>query len=401
MWTAASGRHLPRVSAQAATVTELQEADRRSSHSHASFSSSDGTHGTASSQPGANAGRGNREQAGQDSTSGAKLSAKEVAAQQIVSDKLISVFASKNLKEWRKLIAHSSQWPTLAPNVFARMQQRLQDPTEKMSMTELRRLHRRLREVHEETTAYRETLQFFEAADALTWEGLVAVKRKDLTTGFFEFLTSLVDAAHKDKARQEELKRVGTQLIALAQAFDAVEQDSSQLELAELKFKDLLTVGSLEEMDTKLDTMAAQGQLDAALMLTLAKAHNSVKDTDYTREEVKDVMAHLYFKAKETAARQQPKEVRIMKHLLSMEDPQQRRASLTEAFTPGPEVEVGGQDLLSTTPARLLMVVDAILAAYEAQHASGSMLQEAAALMKPEIITRLKELQLQIRQEFT
>lgn len=43
-----------------------------------------------------------------------------------------------------------------------------------------------------------------------------------------------------------ELKRVGTQLIALAQAFDAVEQDSSQLELAELKFKDLLTVGSLE-----------------------------------------------------------------------------------------------------------------------------------------------------------
>ena len=52
--------------------------------------------------------------------------------------------------------------------------------------------------------------------------------------------------------------------------------------------------------------------------------------------------------AKETAARQQPREVRIMKHLLSMEDPQQRRASLTEAFTPGPEVEVGGQDLLST-----------------------------------------------------
>ena len=42
------------------------------------------------------------------------------AALQMVSDKLISVFASKNLKEWRKLIAHSSQWPTLAPNVLAR-----------------------------------------------------------------------------------------------------------------------------------------------------------------------------------------------------------------------------------------------------------------------------------------
>ena len=53
------------------------------------------------------------------------------------------------------------------------------------------------------------------------------------------------------------------------------------------------------------------------------------------------------------------------------------------------------------TPPKLLMVVDAVLAAYEAQHASGSMLQEAAALMKPEIISRLKELQQQIQKEFT
>ena len=81
-WTAASGRNLPRVSVQAASVTALQEADRRSSHSQASTSSSAGTHGTTSSQPGASADRVNREQADQDSTSGAKLSAKEVAAQQ-------------------------------------------------------------------------------------------------------------------------------------------------------------------------------------------------------------------------------------------------------------------------------------------------------------------------------
>ena len=70
-------------------------------------------------------------------------------------------------------------------------------------------------QVHEETTAYRETLQFFEAADALTWEGLVAVKRKDLTTGFFEFLTSLVDAAHKDKSRQEGLSLPSGGLLSL------------------------------------------------------------------------------------------------------------------------------------------------------------------------------------------
>ena len=44
------------------------------------------------------------------------LSAQEVA----VLDKLIAVFASKNPKEWRKLIAHSQQWPQLAEKVFER-----------------------------------------------------------------------------------------------------------------------------------------------------------------------------------------------------------------------------------------------------------------------------------------
>lgn len=32
--------------------------------------------------------------------------------------------------------------------------------------------------------------------------------------------------------------------------------------------------------------------------------------------QIKDVMAHLYFKMKETSARQQPPDVRILKHLL-------------------------------------------------------------------------------------
>ena len=55
-------------------------------------------------------------------------------------------------------------------------------------------------------------------------------------------------------------------------------------------------VNSLQEMDAKIDNMAKTGALDAALLLTIAKAHTSVKDTDYTREEVKDVMVHLYHK---------------------------------------------------------------------------------------------------------
>lgn len=55
-------------------------------------------------------------------------------------------------------------------------------------------------------------------------------------------------------------------------------------------------VESLQEADTKIDELAASGQLDPALLLTMAKAYSAAKDTDVTREEVKDIMAHLYFK---------------------------------------------------------------------------------------------------------
>ncbi len=59
-----------------------------------------------------------------------------------------------------------------------------------------------------------------------------------------------------------------------------------------------MQVGSLEEADTKIDDLAATGKLDPALLLTMAKAYAAAKETDKTQEEVKDIMAHLYFKVR-------------------------------------------------------------------------------------------------------
>ena len=55
-------------------------------------------------------------------------------------------------------------------------------------------------------------------------------------------------------------------------------------------------VSSLEEADSKIDALAKSGALDPALLLTMAKAYAAAKETDKTKEEVKDIMAHLYFK---------------------------------------------------------------------------------------------------------
>lgn len=57
-------------------------------------------------------------------------------------------------------------------------------------------------------------------------------------------------------------------------------------------------MNSLEEADKKIDNLANSGQLNPALLLTMAKAYSAAKDTNITKEEVKEIMGHLYFKVK-------------------------------------------------------------------------------------------------------
>ena len=52
--------------------------------------------------------------------------------------------------------------------------------------------------------------------------------------------------------------------------------------------------------------------------------------------------------AKESFAKMQPPEVRILKHLLTLEDPAAVREGLAAAFEPGPPLETEQQDFLST-----------------------------------------------------
>jgi hypothetical protein len=100
----------------------------------------------------------------------------------------------------------------------------------------------------------------------------------------------------------------------------------------------------MEAAEAHIDGLAASGRLDPAFLLTMARAWGGVKETDYTRDDVKDVMHRLYLKAKEAAARDAPREVRILKALLAIEDPAHRRAEMAAAFE---EVRGGIEAVLS------------------------------------------------------
>ncbi|KAK9816359.1 hypothetical protein WJX74_002362 [Apatococcus lobatus] len=318
-----------------------------------------------------------------------------------ICDKLINVFSSRKMDEWRKLIAYSRQWPSLADSVLARILDKAQGaatPDEKLA---LQRLHRRLNSVHEELQIYNSLLQRFKDAPRYDWESIVALHRSDLIPSFFEHLENTVGGLSAVPREQAELAEMVAAVEASVAAHDQVSQDKDTMLDANASFSELLQAESMEAADATIDKLASDGRLNPALLLTMAKAYSAARETDYTKEEVKDVMAHLYFKAKEKFASEQPAEVRILKHLLTMEDPGQQRASCEEAFKPGAEVQTDKEDFLSTTPERLLTTMDAVLQAFDSQRGKSTMAGEAAGLMHPDVINRMRMLQQLVRQHFT
>lgn len=333
-----------------------------------------------------------------------------------VFDRLIEVFQGKRVEDWKKLIVYSSRWNSLAPGVFSRIEERADglddDPDAQL---EMRRFLRRLERVSHDLASRGELLEEFRKSPSREWESMVAKYRDDMGPEFFDYIELRLRAAeavarqkdggeHEDglSAEGEALAALGSQLAVLVDAYDRVVADETALQSAEQKFVDLLQSESLEGAEQKLDDLASSGRLDPALLLTMAKAYSGVKETDATKEEVKDIMAHLYFKAKEKFASQAPPEARILKFLISVESEYEREALLEQAFQPGADISTPDEDFVHTTPTTLLNMIDNILGVYEGSSlgATSEMAGQAASLMNPVVIERLKFLQTAIRKKY-
>lgn len=64
--------------------------------------------------------------------------------------------------------------------------------------------------------------------------------------------------------------------------------------------------------------------------------------------QVKDILYHLYKTAVGNLQRLVPKEIRIVKYLIRIEDPEEQLSALKDAFTPGEELEGTDVDNLYT-----------------------------------------------------
>lgn len=317
-----------------------------------------------------------------------------------VCDKLIDVFMvdKPTTTDWRRLLAFSEEWVNIRPHFFQRCQERADAEQDPGMKHKLLRLFRKLKEIDDDVQRHNELLEVIRGAET-DISAVVARRRKDFTKEFFMHLHTVAESYYDNPKEQNALAKLGNVCLAVVQAYDTASESIEALNAAELKFNDIINSPTLDAACKKIDTLAEKKELDSALMLMLTKAWSASKESNMMKDEVKDILYHLYMTARGNLQRLMPKEIRILKYLLTIEDPDEQLCALKDAFTPGTELEGKDVDSLYTTPEKLFTWIRTVVDAYHFSR-EGTLIREARDLMNPKIIQKLEELKKLVQDNF-
>ncbi|QDZ25792.1 hypothetical protein HOP50_19g83340 [Chloropicon primus] len=274
-------------------------------------------------------------------------------------DRLAEVFANREEAAWERLMAQSRRWDGMREGFFRRLRERGEE--------EEGELLGRLEEANERYARKKEIFDKLTEASDFDLEGLVALYGERLDQEFFDFCRDVILSYKSEKDEQERLANSMSAVITLREAQVDLEDDAEALQKASEQLGKILESASLEEAEKQIDGLLETGGMDPALMMMMAKAWAGAKESSMMKEEAKDVMFHLYNKARDGLTEQQPTEFKILKFVVSQPTARERRDALEAAFTPGLNYESGDTEYLSTTPEKLLKTVDTVLSTYELQ----------------------------------
>lgn len=317
-----------------------------------------------------------------------------------VCDKLIEVFLvdKPTPTDWRRLLAFSKEWDDIRPHFYRRCQDRADSVDDPAMKHNLLRLGRKLKEVDEDVQRHNELLEVIRGSPSDISE-IVARRRKDFTKEFFVHFHTVTESYYDNPTEQNALTKLGNTCLAAVQAYDTASESIEALNAAELKFHDIINSPSVDAACRKIDSLAEKNQLDSALVLMITKAWSAAKESNMMKDEVKDILYHLYTTARGNLQRLMPKEIRIVKYLLTIEDREEQLCALQDAFTPGNELEGKDVDCLYTTPEKLHTWIKAVVDAYHFSR-EGTLIREARDLMNPKVIQKLEVLKKLVQDNF-
>ncbi|KAI3465071.1 hypothetical protein Pfo_021734 [Paulownia fortunei] len=332
---------------------------------------------------------------------------RDVASEQLddrkmvrICDKLIEVFMvdKPTPTDWRRLLTFSKEWDNLRPHFYKQCQDRAESGSDPGMKHKLLRLARKLKEIDEDIQRHNELLDAIRKSPSEVGD-IVARRRKDFTKEFFVHLHTVAESYYDNPTEQNAVAKLGNTCLAAVEAYDTATESIEALNAAELKFQDIINSPSVDAACKKIDNLAEKNQLDSALVLMITKAWSAAKESNMMKDEVKDVLYHLYKTARGNLQRLMPKEIRILKYLLTIEDPEERMSELNDAFTPGEELEGMDVDCLYTTPEQLHTWIRTLVDAYHFSR-EGTLIKEARDLMNPKIIQKLEDLKKTIQDNF-
>ncbi|KAL1346563.1 hypothetical protein HN51_020190 [Arachis hypogaea] len=315
-----------------------------------------------------------------------------------VCDKLIGVFMvdKPTPTDWRRLLAFSREWDSIRPHFFKRCQDRADVEADPTMKERLLRLGRKLKEIDEDVQRHNNLLEVIKG-DPSGITDIVAKRRKDFTKEFFVHLHTVAESYYDNAEMQNELAKLGNICLAAVQASDDATESMEKLNEAELKFQDIFNSPSLDAACRKIDSLAEKKELDSTLVLMITKAWSAAKESNMMKDEVKDVLYHLYKTAVGNLQRLVPKEIRIIKYLIRIEDPEEQLCALKDTFTPGEELE--GIDVDNLTPEKLHTWIKTVVDTYHLS-TEGTLIREARDMLNPEVIQKLEVLKTVVERNF-
>ncbi|KAK5792977.1 uncharacterized protein At4g37920 [Gossypium arboreum] len=314
-------------------------------------------------------------------------------------DKIIDVFLTEKprVKDWKKYLILREEWSKYREIFYNRCRIRADkeiDPTMKQKLVSL---ENKVKKIDDEMDRHCELLK--EIQDSPTdINAIITRRRKDFTDEFFQYL-NLVSETCDSLEDRDEVSRLAARCLSAVGTYDMTLEAVENLDSAQAKFDDILNSPSVDVACEKIKSLAKGKELDSSLVLLINSAWASAKDSTTMKNEVKDIMYRLYKATKSSLKSMAPKEIKLLKHLLNITDPEERFSALATAFSPGNEHEAKDSHALYTTPKELHKWIKIMLDAYTL-HKEETDIKEAKKMTQPVVIQRLFILKETIEEEY-
>ncbi|RZS06626.1 hypothetical protein BHM03_00037344, partial [Ensete ventricosum] len=195
------------------------------------------------------------------------------------------------------------------------------------------------------------------------------------------------------------IARLGARCLSAVRAYDSAIEQLETLDVAQSKFDDILNSPSLDEACEKIKRLAKSKELDSSLILLIYGSWAAAKESTSMRREVKDIMYHIYMTTKRSLKSIAPPEIKLLKYLLNITDPEERFSALATAFSPGDNHDNKDSNALYTTPKELHKWIKTMLDAYHLNKEETDVM-EARRMGDPVVIQRLLILKETIEEEY-